>query len=240
MRKGFGLALGWLAALGFFVSALAAPSVFVEQAVYDFGVVTEGDEVAHDFVIWNRGDQVLQILDVRAGCGCTTTSLSGETVPPGRAVRLGVRLDTSGYAGSRVTKAVTVKTNDPTQPEIRLEIAGQVVSKEPYLLDAAELVGSLALLIDLRAPAAYAAGHLLGAVSVTRDELMALMDELPRDLRIVLYDQDGSMSSQVAADLIRAGYSNVQVLMGGFDEWTREYGERLVTTIPFYLGLPPG
>jgi rhodanese-related sulfurtransferase len=69
---------------------------------------------------------------------------------------------------------------------------------------------------------------------------MALMDELPRDLRIVLYDQDGSMSSQVAADLIRAGYSNVQVLMGGFDEWTREYGERLVTTIPFYLGLPPG
>jgi 3-mercaptopyruvate sulfurtransferase SseA len=30
--------------------------------------------------------------------------------------------------------------------------------------------------------------------------------------------------------MLRAGFLNVKVLLGGFDEWVRAYGERLVVT----------
>lgn len=37
----------------------SAPKVFVEQTVYDAGVVPEGKDIAHEFVLKNTGDKTL-------------------------------------------------------------------------------------------------------------------------------------------------------------------------------------
>ena len=37
-----------------------------------------------------------------------------------------IKVDTSGYGGSRLKKAIRVQTNDPRFPELKLSIAGKV------------------------------------------------------------------------------------------------------------------
>jgi hypothetical protein len=39
--------------------ALSAPAVVADQTVYDAGLVTEGKEISHDFMLKNTGDQTL-------------------------------------------------------------------------------------------------------------------------------------------------------------------------------------
>ncbi|EKD38821.1 MAG: hypothetical protein ACD_75C00599G0002 [uncultured bacterium] len=45
----------------------AGPRVELPETIYEFPPVPEGVPVVHDFVIFNRGDQPLDILKVKAG-----------------------------------------------------------------------------------------------------------------------------------------------------------------------------
>ena len=73
------------------------------------------------------------------------------------------------------------------------------------------------LIIDVRSPADYAAGHIQGARSVPVSEIGPLA--VPRDGKVVVYCPDPSCPSDTtAADkLAGMGYSNVSVLEGGLD-----------------------
>ena len=75
------------------------------------------------------------------------------------------------------------------------------------------------VLVDIRNPAAYAAGHLIGAVNVSPSDLPAWAAELPRDVRIIIYAQQGSAADQAALQLRALGYSLAHSLLGGFDYW---------------------
>lgn len=44
-----------------------------------------------------------------------------------------------------------------------------------------------AVIVDVRPPMEYAAGHILGAISIPLDELAERLDELPEDLEVVAY-----------------------------------------------------
>jgi len=213
----------------------AGPSIYVSEVVYDFGVVVEGEPVSYVFIIENRGDEVLNILDVRASCGCTTTSLAVSVLEPGDEVRLGVKLSTAGYGGVQVTKKVYVESNDSEKPQIVLRLVGTVVNERAFLIDAQEL--NLMILIDLRPPSSYAAGHLVGAANLPYEEGDWWHDLLPKQVRIVLYDKDGSVSMEVAERMLSLGFTNIQVLTGGFDEWARRYGDRAIVAVPFIIWL---
>lgn len=80
-----------------------------------------------------------------------------------------------------------------------------------------------AVLIDVRPPAEYAHGHLPGAVSIPADELPAMLDQLPRDKRIVAYCRGTyCVSADEAVTLLRIrGYDAVR-LEGGWPEWRSE------------------
>jgi len=95
-----------------------------------------------------------------------------------------------------------------------------------YPIDVAELDRIFLLLLDLRTPEEYAAGHLLGATSVPYEELAQWMANLPQGVPIVLYDQAGSLSDQAAQALQQAGFRRAQSLLGGLDEWMLAYGNK--------------
>ncbi|HZR84134.1 MAG TPA: DUF1573 domain-containing protein [Candidatus Binatia bacterium] len=103
------------------------PRALVREPSHDFGTVEPGALVLHRFEIANVGDQPLDILSVKASCGCTASVLSDRTVYPGQSGAVELALDTSQLSG-RQSKAVYVATSDPGVSEIALVLYGEVVT----------------------------------------------------------------------------------------------------------------
>jgi len=96
--------------------------------------------------------------------------------------------------------------------------------------DIAELRYLAYHLIDLRDPAAYDEAHLFGAVNIPHTEISNQLDDLPKDVLIIVYDQAGGQSDAVAQMMLDAGLSHARSLLGGLDEWARQFGDRFVVT----------
>jgi rhodanese-related sulfurtransferase len=77
------------------------------------------------------------------------------------------------------------------------------------------------LLVDVREPAEWEAGHIAGATPLPRGILEGKIEELAPDpdQPIVLYCATGGRSALAADSLQRMGYRNVLSLAGGFKAW---------------------
>lgn len=89
------------------------------------------------------------------------------------------------------------------------------------------------VLVDLRSPEEFAAGHIPGAINLSPEEVFGWLDTLPpvgEDLRlhIWLMDDDGTRSCELAARLRDEGYGNVYCLVGGLEQWRLRYGDELL------------
>lgn len=78
------------------------------------------------------------------------------------------------------------------------------------------------LVVDVRDPAQFEAGHIPGARNVPLETLVSSFYSLPKDKTIVAYCSDLAcgMSLQAALELAQKGF-RVQRLIGGFAEWSR-------------------
>ncbi len=209
------------------VSALAAPTISVDQGTYEFGAVLEGTIISHKFVLTNVGDQMLEIAKVRASCGCTTMGLPDSSLSPGESVELEARVDTTGFGGT-ITKAIYIDSNDPNTPSLTVYITGNVTRAQPYHITVGDLDYLFYLLIDLRAPEAYAEGHLMGAVNIPHEEFGDWIERLPSGVIIILYDQDGTWSDIDVQSLQSAGFAEARSLLGGLDAWSKAYGDKFI------------
>ncbi len=124
--KGWALVAFGVFGWGVFQALWAAPHLEIPRSVHDFGVIDEGKIYTHDFVLKNTGDDTLKVLSVRTSCGCTATMLQSSEIAPGDSQILHVSFNSAGYGGRRFTKVVSIVSNDPDQPEVRLLIRGEV------------------------------------------------------------------------------------------------------------------
>lgn len=85
------------------------------------------------------------------------------------------------------------------------------------------LTARQAVVVDVREPDEYAAGHLPGAVSIPQAELALHLDELPRDRDLLVVCAAGSRSLRAAQFLKHRGFARVTNLVGGTNAW-RESG----------------
>ena len=76
------------------------------------------------------------------------------------------------------------------------------------------------LVLDVREPSEYAAGHIAGSTSIPLHQLSNRMSELPKDRAIICVCASGSRSSSAARRLMSNGY-NVLNLSGGLSRWQR-------------------
>ncbi len=96
-------------------------------------------------------------------------------------------------------------------------------------LDIAELRYLTYVLIDLRDPEDYAASHLFGAINIPYAQITTeRLSGLPKDALIVVYDQSTTQSDAVAQMMLNAGYTQARSLLGGLDEWIRQFGDRFL------------
>ena len=100
-----------LAVVGVFVGsgfALAGPSDLFTEKVKDFGTAPRGPVLVHYFRFTNTTNQTLTLGQPRVSCGCTSASVSKNTLAPGESAAVIAHMDTRRIQYANVTKTVTV------------------------------------------------------------------------------------------------------------------------------------
>lgn len=108
-------------------SSFAAPVISIPEAHFNFGSVSQGTIVEHQFVVNNTGTEPLSIQRTAAPCGCTVAAATSEMIAPGASSTIKVTVDTSAFSGDQ-QKTVTVYSNDLSNPETILSLKGTIRS----------------------------------------------------------------------------------------------------------------
>jgi hypothetical protein len=116
-----------LAAVGFLLVACNSgqPSINVEATNLDLGDVVNGDIVIRELAVRNEGEADLAIESIITSCTCTQATVNPMTIPAGQSGILHIEFD-SGFHGPDLTgpliRQVFIKSNDPQQPEVQVEL----------------------------------------------------------------------------------------------------------------------
>lgn len=83
------------------------------------------------------------------------------------------------------------------------------------------LMNQGALLLDLRPPEQYQAGHLAGARQMTGEQILKAADMLKKhkEKAVVVYDDSGSLGMAAVRQLVAQGFTRVVALRGGLAAW---------------------
>ena len=83
--------------------------------------------------------------------------------------------------------------------------------------------GDPPLVLDVRSPDEFGAGHMPGARNIPHDALAARLGELApwRERDIVICCRSGARAGMAAGVLRRAGFARLQLLDGHMSEWAR-------------------
>ena len=102
--------------------------------------------------------------------------------------------------------------NDATYRQITMSEAVEMMASE-----------SDYIILDVRRPDEFAAGHIPNAVNIPNESIGAdEIDELPdKDRLILVYCRSGNRSKQASEKLVRLGYTNI-VEFGGILDWKGE------------------
>ena len=103
-----------------------APVIEIDNRVFDFGEIKQGEKVSHDFVVTNKGKSNLILRKVRASCGCTAIQPAKTVIGPGESTKIVAEYNSRGMSG-RQNKSVTIYSNDPKRSTLLLRLSGTVV-----------------------------------------------------------------------------------------------------------------
>ncbi len=134
MNKIISIALMLMLSATIAVAQKGAKFQFKEKDnTFDFGKVTEGEVVTHEYEFKNTGDQPLQILKAEASCGCTTPDWPKSPIMPGKTGKIKVSFDSNGRVGV-TSKQIFIKSNavldDPASDRLELKLIGTVLEKK--------------------------------------------------------------------------------------------------------------
>lgn len=103
-------------------------SVQMIDSVYNFGKVTDGENVVFSYRFRNTGTKPLVVSSATASCGCTVPEKPEEPIKPGETGFLKVVFNSKGRVGP-VRKEVNVVSNAYPQFPV-LQLIGEVVSQD--------------------------------------------------------------------------------------------------------------
>lgn len=103
----------------------------------------------------------------------------------------------------------------------------QSVPQNVPLIEPADLKALIAspvrfVLVDVRRPDEFAAGHIDGAKPMPLDTLPTTYTQLPREVKLVVYCRSGHRSAKAVSFLVEHGYSRAVSLNGGYLAWTAQ------------------
>lgn len=151
--------------------ASGTPSAVIPDGNYEFEPVLEGAEVIHEFKVLNTGTAPLEIERIKTGCGCTTADFT-RSIPPGGQGHIVIKANTRGYGGTRFERPMTVFTNDPEKPTLKLMIGGHVDKFAEIVPATAVLKGKADETIETRITVHVEANHPFEVIDVHTDKTL--------------------------------------------------------------------
>jgi hypothetical protein len=100
------------------------PVLKIDHVTLDAGDIRKGRTAYYTFKVTNSG-QGEGLVSAKPGCGCTMLE-ADEKIAPGKTGVIKAKLDTTAYSG-KITKAITVTTNDPKSAQWSLVITANVI-----------------------------------------------------------------------------------------------------------------
>ncbi|MBI5307363.1 MAG: DUF1573 domain-containing protein [Planctomycetes bacterium] len=104
------------------------PKISFEKQVYEFGKIYVGDMVTYKFKFQNVGKGELIINSVKTSCGCTAALVSKDKLLSNECGEIDVKFKPGKFVG-KVSKTVTVNSNDPETPTYKLTISGDIIEE---------------------------------------------------------------------------------------------------------------
>lgn len=108
---------------------------------HDFGTVARGAKADFEFPIENIFKEDVHIASVRSSCGCTTPSITKNTLKTYEKGSILAKFNTASFLGHR-SATITVTIDKPYYAEVQLQVAGFIRSDvvfEPGVINLGQL-----------------------------------------------------------------------------------------------------
>lgn len=108
------------------------PLIVLERKEFDMGMVDVKEHTIKTMSVYNHGGQPLVISRISTSCGCTTGRMIEDTIAPGETGTLEIEIDPNRINGYRSRKVLTLASNDPKNPSVKLVVAAQIPGELLY------------------------------------------------------------------------------------------------------------
>jgi hypothetical protein len=96
-----------------------------EVKSHDFGAVARGAKTEYEFVLQNIYEEDVHIAGVRASCGCTTPTITKQTLKTWEKGTIHAKFNTGSFLGAK-NATLTVTIDKPFYAEVQLSVKGTI------------------------------------------------------------------------------------------------------------------
>jgi len=136
------------------------------------------------------------------------------------------------------TQGLVLRQREQMKTAHDLVLEAKASIQEIPLASADAAISAADLLLDVREADEYAAGHIPGAVHMSRGMIEFKLSGNPQfnspDLKIVLYCKTSGRAALAANSLQRMGYTHVQSISGGYDGWVSAGKPTVIPALPTF------
>lgn len=114
------------------------PKIKVSPESFNLGLVKYGDIPEKIIKVKNAGSKPLKILRLSTSCGCTQAFIEekDKIIAPGKSVDMLVTFNPAVHKDDsdlgELTRIIYLKTNDPIEPEIEVELQANVIKADKF------------------------------------------------------------------------------------------------------------
>jgi hypothetical protein len=107
------------------------PVITFTETEFDFGKMTQGERVLHDFTFTNTGKGQLIISNVTTTCGCTIAEKPKDPIAPGKTGKIKVEFNSDGKSGEVMRQITVVSNCEPNAATLKIK-ATVIVPESKY------------------------------------------------------------------------------------------------------------
>ncbi len=138
---------------------------------------------------------------------------------PSRRIRYIVLIVVLFFCATALASCSSSETPAVLEGENLTQSTQNLVVREISIDQAYQLYQEKVAFLDVRTPEEWNDAHVPGSTLLPLEDLENRVNDLPKDLELVVYCRSGDRSAQAARILLEAGFTDVYSMDGGLNDW---------------------